>query len=86
MTVKRWEIIQTALLRDIRSSRELEQAILTYNHKYAKEWKFKSLHYLFEKVSISSIVQKISLTLNRCHPFVANVFHYESHGCEIDNK
>lgn len=59
MTVKRWEIIQTALLREIRSSRELEQAILTYNHKYAKEWKFKSLHALFEQVRSFSTEYKM---------------------------
>lgn len=52
ITTTRWEIIQTSLLRDIRTSRELEQAILTYNHKYVKDWKFKALHALFEKVSI----------------------------------
>lgn len=58
VNVKRWEIIQNALRRDISSSRELEVAILTYNRKYAKEWKFKSLHYLFEQVSISSMVRQ----------------------------
>lgn len=47
----RWRIIQTALRRDIRSRRELEQAILNYNDQYAKEWKFKALHHLFEQVS-----------------------------------
>ncbi|XP_055304353.1 poly(ADP-ribose) glycohydrolase-like [Sitodiplosis mosellana] len=48
ITSPRWEIIQTALLREIDSSRELQQQILTYNSKYAKEWKFDSLHALFE--------------------------------------
>lgn len=48
---KRWEIIQTALLRPIRTSRELEKAILSYNTKYAKRWKFHALHELFEDVS-----------------------------------
>lgn len=48
----RWEIIQTALLQPIRSSRELEKAILTYNTKYAKYWKFYALHELFEEVFI----------------------------------
>lgn len=49
---QRWEIIQTALLQPIRSSRELEKAILSYNTKYAKKWKFYALHELFEQVNI----------------------------------
>lgn len=53
VSTTRWEIIEKALLRDIKSSRDLEQAILTYNHKYVKKWNFKSLHRLFEEVNIS---------------------------------
>lgn len=52
VTTPRWEIIQNALLRDIKTSRDLERAILSYNPKYAKEWKFKTLHTLFEEVLI----------------------------------
>lgn len=48
---QRWEIIQTALLQNIRSSKELEKAILSYNTKYAKKWKFYALHELFEQVN-----------------------------------
>lgn len=48
----RWEIIETALLQPITSSRALEAAILTYNTKYAQSWKFKGLHRLFEEVGI----------------------------------
>lgn len=45
----RWELVQNALLQPIRTSRELETAILSYNTKYASSWKFKSLHKLFEE-------------------------------------
>lgn len=52
VTVKkqRWEIIQNALLQPILTSRDLEKAILSYNTKYAKQWKFYALHELFEEV------------------------------------
>lgn len=49
---QRWEIIQTALLKPIRSSIELEKAIQSYNTKYAKKWKFHALHELFQQVNI----------------------------------
>lgn len=54
MTVKkpRWEIIQNALLQPILTSRDLEKAILSYNTKYAKQWKFYALHELFEEVEM----------------------------------
>lgn len=64
----RWEIIQTALLQDIQNSRELEQRILTYNTKYAKEWKFKSLHALFEQVSNS--LDKSEKTINHLNNII----------------
>lgn len=53
ITITRWELIEQALLRDIHSTYELQDAILSYNTRYAKQWKFKSLHAMFE---VSSIV------------------------------
>lgn len=50
MKVSRWEMIEAALLKDFKSSRELQEAILSYNTKYAKDWKFNTLHELFEVV------------------------------------
>ncbi|XP_055613980.1 poly(ADP-ribose) glycohydrolase-like [Uranotaenia lowii] len=45
----RWELVQNALLQPIRDSRELEAAILSYNTKYASNWKFTALHKLFDE-------------------------------------
>lgn len=47
--VNRWELIQTALLRSISSSHELEMAIFSYNSKYASSWNFAGLHHFFEQ-------------------------------------
>lgn len=44
----RWELIQTALLREFVSSRELEAAVCQYNNRCPT---FSALHYLFEEVS-----------------------------------
>lgn len=56
----RWKVIQKAFSKGIKSTQELEQAILTYNPEYAKLWKFEPLHILFERVSIlHSVVQLI---------------------------
>lgn len=46
----RWELIRSAFARPIGDSRELERAILSYNSKYSKDWKFRALHKLFEEV------------------------------------
>lgn len=46
----KWALIQTALLQDIKSSRELEEAILSYNLEDGKTWEFSTLHTLFEDV------------------------------------
>lgn len=43
-------MIQEALLQPIHTSRDLEKAILSFNPKYAKHWKFHALHELFEEV------------------------------------
>lgn len=43
----RWNLIEEALLQPISNSRELEEAINTYNHKLPK---FLALHYFFEQV------------------------------------
>ncbi|XP_059617955.1 poly(ADP-ribose) glycohydrolase [Phlebotomus argentipes] len=47
--VSRWDLIRTALQPPIKSSRELETAILSYNNKYARSWSFRGLHSLFDK-------------------------------------
>ncbi|XP_055713945.1 poly(ADP-ribose) glycohydrolase [Phlebotomus papatasi] len=47
--VSRWDLIKTALQPPIKSSRELETAILSYNSKYTKSWSFRGLHKLFDE-------------------------------------
>ncbi|GAB0097343.1 Poly(ADP-ribose) glycohydrolase [Sergentomyia squamirostris] len=47
--VNRWDLIKTALQPPIKSSRELENAILSYNSRYAKNWSFRGLHKLFSQ-------------------------------------
>ncbi|XP_066304725.1 poly(ADP-ribose) glycohydrolase-like [Branchiostoma lanceolatum] len=47
-TVKsRWEVVQSALLGNIQNSLDLEEAILTYNSRYANRWDFRGLHSFF---------------------------------------
>ncbi|XP_011636332.1 poly(ADP-ribose) glycohydrolase-like isoform X2 [Pogonomyrmex barbatus] len=46
----RWEMIQEALLRNILSSQQLEEAILSYNQIYAQRWNFAALHHFFSEV------------------------------------
>ncbi|CAH0714136.1 unnamed protein product, partial [Brenthis ino] len=46
---KRWEMIQNALNKPIKNSKELASAILSYNTQFKNRWKFLSLHYLFEE-------------------------------------
>ncbi|XP_070528791.1 poly(ADP-ribose) glycohydrolase isoform X4 [Cardiocondyla obscurior] len=46
----RWEMIQEALLRNIISSQQLENAILSYNQIYAQRWSFAALHHFFSEV------------------------------------
>lgn len=48
----RWEMIQNALNKPIRNSKELANTILSYNTQFKKKWKFATLHYLFEEVSL----------------------------------
>ncbi|KAG4077916.1 hypothetical protein HA402_013850 [Bradysia odoriphaga] len=45
---ERWSLIRTALSQDIRTSHDLEAAILSYNTKYSKTWRFNGLHKLFQ--------------------------------------
>ncbi|XP_031627780.1 poly(ADP-ribose) glycohydrolase isoform X2 [Contarinia nasturtii] len=59
----RWEIIQTALLREINSTKDFEKAVLTYNPKYAKVWKFRALHTLFEEMDENDAVSFFKQTL-----------------------
>lgn len=47
---QRWEVIQEALLQSFYTSRQLEIAILSYNHKYSQRWDFRALHYFFKNV------------------------------------
>lgn len=54
----KWEFIETALLRNIKSSRELEEAILSYNLEDGKAWKFNTMHTLFEQVSNRTFYSK----------------------------
>ncbi|XP_070545478.1 poly(ADP-ribose) glycohydrolase-like isoform X2 [Ptychodera flava] len=46
----RWELIQETLLGDIRSTLDLEEAILRYNSRYSNKWDFRGLHCFFTEV------------------------------------
>lgn len=48
---ERWSLIRTALSRDIRTSHDLVAAILSYNTKYSKTWRFNGLHKLIRENS-----------------------------------
>lgn len=63
VTKKRWEVIQSAFSKDIRSTQELEQAILTYNPEYTKIWNFEPLHTLFDHVSSVSTITIMQLII-----------------------
>nr|XP_032814975.1 poly(ADP-ribose) glycohydrolase isoform X1 [Petromyzon marinus] len=45
----RWEEIERSLLRDFKSSHDIEKAIKLYNPKYANQWNFDCLHTFFKK-------------------------------------
>lgn len=45
----RWEMIQEAFIKPITNSKELHDAIMTYNGKEKGKWKFQGLHDLFEE-------------------------------------
>lgn len=45
----RWEVIQEAFIKPIESSRDFEEAVLSYNDKQRGKWKFYALHDLFEE-------------------------------------
>lgn len=46
----RWELIEATLLGPIKSSIELQDAILKYNAHYSKRWNFEALHSYFNEV------------------------------------
>ncbi|KAK7498583.1 hypothetical protein BaRGS_00010243 [Batillaria attramentaria] len=46
---RRWDMIQKALKADIRGPFELEEAILSYNQRYANKWNFSALHHFLTK-------------------------------------
>ncbi|XP_045494630.1 poly(ADP-ribose) glycohydrolase isoform X1 [Colias croceus] len=46
---ERWLIIEEALSKPIRNSKELAAAILKYNTQFIDVWKFSSLHYLLNE-------------------------------------
>lgn len=46
----RWELIEATLLGPIRSSVELQDAILKYNARYSKRWNFEALHSYFNEM------------------------------------
>jgi len=41
---KRWELIEGTLLQPFQTSKDLEEAILVYNHHYKGKWNFESWH------------------------------------------
>lgn len=46
----RWSLIAATLDRDLSTSHDLEAAILAYNTKYARVWKFRALHALCDEM------------------------------------
>ncbi|XP_067138347.1 poly(ADP-ribose) glycohydrolase-like isoform X1 [Centruroides vittatus] len=46
----RWELIEKSLLSDIKNSKDLERAILSYNSQYENQWNMSGLHDFFENV------------------------------------
>ena len=48
--VQRWSMVQDALLRDIRTSDDLENAIKSYNSRYKDRWDFAGLRYFIDEV------------------------------------
>nr|CAD7393435.1 unnamed protein product [Timema cristinae] len=45
----RWELVQEALLKPIPSSKQLQDAIFSYNSKYSERWDFSTLHTFFSQ-------------------------------------
>nr|CAD7458771.1 unnamed protein product [Timema tahoe] len=50
----RWELVQEALLRPITSSKQLQDAIFSYNSKYSERWDFSTLDTFFSQVEEDS--------------------------------
>nr|CAD7416169.1 unnamed protein product [Timema poppensis] len=50
----RWELVQEALLKPIPSSKQLQDAIFSYNSKYSERWDFSTLHTFFSQVEEDS--------------------------------
>ncbi|XP_037076309.1 poly(ADP-ribose) glycohydrolase-like [Pollicipes pollicipes] len=48
--VKRWTMVQDALLADFNSSSDLERAIKSYNSRYQDKWNFSGLRYFIDEV------------------------------------
>ncbi|XP_031574946.1 poly(ADP-ribose) glycohydrolase-like [Actinia tenebrosa] len=46
----RWELIESTLLSPIKSSYDLQDAILKYNARYSSRWNFEALHSYFNEV------------------------------------
>ncbi|CAK1549263.1 unnamed protein product [Leptosia nina] len=46
---ERWHIIEEVLSKPIKNSKQLAEAIITYNSKFKDIWTFSSLHYLFDE-------------------------------------
>ncbi|EDO41019.1 predicted protein, partial [Nematostella vectensis] len=54
----RWELIESALLAPIKSSHDLQDAILKYNARYSSRWNFEALHCYFNEYLDSSDAQE----------------------------
>ncbi|XP_064649413.1 poly(ADP-ribose) glycohydrolase-like [Lineus longissimus] len=46
----RWDLIRTALLDNITSSYDVEEAIIAYNSRYENKWDFSGLHTFFTEL------------------------------------
>ncbi|KAK7871165.1 hypothetical protein R5R35_002408 [Gryllus longicercus] len=45
----RWEMVKAALQKPVQNSKDLEDAIMSYNDKYLGRWDFSGLHYFFSE-------------------------------------
>ncbi|XP_029636415.1 poly(ADP-ribose) glycohydrolase isoform X1 [Octopus sinensis] len=75
---ERWEVIQNALISNIKSPQELEVAILRYNYRYRNVWRFDGLRKFFDNMMeveyqsfFTSLLPKIALLALRL-PYLCN--------------
>lgn len=84
---KKWILITEALSRPIRNSYELEEAILSYNSRFATRWKFKLLHSFFnEYLSDEETKHFFSSVLPKMISLALSLPHTVTHGIPLLQK